>query len=170
MTENEKTESRFHDGVPTVPVSVAPSFSSLQQRVQRRRRARRLVRTSCSLGCLALLGFLLMPKSVPSPGLQQLTEQKTPEANQSVIATDQPKDSQRIDVASETDPGFRLFARVVQPVPVFHRLPDSEDLYHIGWVGDEAVLPVDINQFPAEQRQTFESVLNENTAAQWINL
>jgi hypothetical protein len=59
----------------------------------------------------------------------------------------------------EFEPRMQVLARVVQPEPVFHVDPETQQAWQVGWIETEFSIPMDVKQFSTEQRTRFQNVL-----------
>ncbi len=153
----------FTNSEPSVPLSVAPKLDELASRLGQRRRQQRMERTAACgilLVGIIMLGLganhaLWQPKSVPAG--RNIVQSVSTELEPTLQAPDSSAD-------------VRVFAKVHQPIPIFGRVQDTEYLRHVGWIHSEQIVPVDLNQFPVEQRKTIRAELDESGQPKHFNL
>lgn len=71
---------------------------------------------------------------------------------------------------SQSENDVRVYATVVEAVPVFQFEAGSQVYRHLGWLDQQRVVPVDLSDLPADQQQSFEAVLKENSQPTYYNL
>jgi hypothetical protein len=162
MSDERIINAFFAEPEPATPTSLAPDLGDLRGRLRARRRGRRLVGTS-AFGAMALC---MIASAWMWSGSRQSTE-SVPE--QPMIAEVKSKVASNSPLP-ETTATVRVFAKVHRSIPIFGREGESEYLRHVGWIASEEMVPVDLSQFPAEQKKTIESVLHNDDPTTSINL
>jgi hypothetical protein len=150
---------------PSLPKSTPPSLAELQVRVRRLQASRRRRTAMTALSCIfALAGVFLSQtwnrNQSPDKSSPQITGVVGP-----VNSTETPRREAMPDEHS-----FRVFARVHQPVPIFHQAEGTDLLRHVGWIASEEMVPVNMKGVPDEQRQSIEAVLSGADQAVWTSL
>ncbi|MFK8113928.1 MAG: hypothetical protein AB8B91_17125 [Rubripirellula sp.] len=142
------------------PTSNPPSLDELRVRLQSRRKRRKRVRLAAGFSVGIAATWLLSLVS-------SMSVERGAEPQIASVTPIQPSPSVAVD---EELPEFAVFARVRQPMPIFHRPEGSELLQHVGWVESEEVVPVNMSQLPEDQRKGFYQVLNEDEPERLIQL
>lgn len=161
MNDQHSIQPLLGDDIPQAPPVRVPSLDQLRREVGRRRQRRKLA-SAAALGSVALAivaGFAFRF----GPGDQPETLPLRPEAAAPVSvvdADDRPPRDQR--VVAMSDPGVRVYARVLDHLPVFGMNEETKLIRHVGWIESERTIPVDLERLSADQQRTLKAVLDDS--------
>ncbi|MEL6108951.1 MAG: hypothetical protein AAFU85_23325 [Planctomycetota bacterium] len=148
--------------LPDPPVE-APRLQTLQQAVRIRRRTRQHVRTALTFGAvLCTLGFLSFQA--------ERSNETSPRGGEEIAQlphSDAPSTGD--DSKNEAVP-FRFFAEVNTRLPVFVFDEAKDAMVPVGWADSSDVMPVDLGPLSNEQMDYFQSVLHQDSDANFISL
>ena len=156
-----------------LPASLAPDISELHERVSVVRRNRKIMRgvnVALATCLIATCGFVVLDRyrsNQPLPGAPSPSQiaVELPLRNDAVSEPqrsngelqDLPRKSDRFN---DRSPRIQLYARYVEPMPVFDIDQEKQEVHHVGWVESERTIPVDMKYVPTDQQETFNAMLS----------
>ena len=150
--------SQFRDP-PAAPNSTPPTVESLRRLSSHRRAQQQRVRQRSMRACGTVVAIAMFAITMVALRNNEriVQDDETPAlltTSESRIALQTPTE--------EFEPSFRVLAHVMQPEPIFHVDPETQQAWQVGWIETEHTIPVDMTHFSPAQQARIQNVLFQN--------